>query len=128
MPPLAPRSQAFTSIAKFTGAEDGELMRCVLHFIRYKIERVGFYPTLTLVRGYVHPRTRKRISNIGIGIPISHNNTQPTAPFSSFRIFIFKPPLPFRPFNMRMNVFPYWERSLLRWMRCRGRLLVQKSP
>jgi hypothetical protein len=42
MPPLAPRSQAFTSIAKFTGAEDGELMRCVLHFIRYK-DRTGWF-------------------------------------------------------------------------------------
>jgi hypothetical protein len=40
---------------------------------------------------YVQPRTRKKRSNKGIGIPNAHSKIQPIAPFSSSRIFIFPP-------------------------------------
>jgi hypothetical protein len=35
---------------------------------------------------HVHPRIRNKISNIGIGMPISQSNIHPTAPRSVLRI------------------------------------------
>jgi hypothetical protein len=35
---------------------------------------------------HVHPRIRNRINNMGIGMPISHSKTHPTAPRSGLRI------------------------------------------
>jgi hypothetical protein len=45
----------------------------------------------SLQHTHVQPRTRNRITRIGIGIPSSHRSAQPIAPRSFFKIFIAPP-------------------------------------